>query len=545
MYSTSDYVYNISKNFNYGTAAHPFGMNASAHTDLSPPSQAYSYPSGGPVIQEKSFAAMGHPQRGHQAWFNGPFFPTGMQDVYNTDYDILVSFNSSSRYQASIPTLLRHLSEIYEQDARTSTLRAQRNEVYTQTSLPPGSSMDLSRPVRCSDVTVPPLSEPAWPIDETLDALNKNLADILAMDLSRPVRCSDVTVPPLSEPAWPIDETLDALNKNLADILARPPPLSTPHTSTSTLAPAQHLLPQQDDVGYQYGTVVTDEWFGTSLAVTAVHSEAANQPYAFDHQNTTGQLTSSKPWLVELEQAQVYNHGQSQNYLQPNFRAYKSESDLDQALVEVPSPVPTAVPQPAVTASSQTSQESFQPNWCGSSLDMALVEGPSPASTVVSTPAMAPTSTSATHAPSIQSAPASTMHAQPAMIPTSTSTNNTPSSQSVPVPTCKRKAGTVKDPNTSASAPSSSAPRKKRKSTSSPKPRQPPRPRYFPSTSSYRPIESRLPAMVPEQVEGYQRLPRDPNASVCDMLGIPTSVGRPGSRHGPFKPRSKEDSRRS
>ncbi|PPR01702.1 hypothetical protein CVT26_013100 [Gymnopilus dilepis] len=501
MYPASDYVYNISKNFNHGTAVHPFGMDALTQGDFSPPSQAY--PSGGPVVQwhDNGFAAMGQQQQGSE----GHFFGTRTQ--HYTHY--YTPFDEAPRYLASIPTLLRHLSEFYEQDARATSIRAQRgNDIYTQMSLPPESSMDLSRPVRCSDVTVPPLSEPAWPIDKTLNALNKNLADILA----------------------------------------RRPPLSTSHTSTSTLAPAQHLLPQQDDVGYQYGTIVTDGLFGTNIAVTAVHSEAANQPYAFDHQNTTGQFTSSKPTLVELKQAQVSNHGQSsssQYSLQYSFHAYKSESGLDQALVEVQSSAVTAVLQPVTIASGQTSQESFQPYGGGSSLDMALVERPSPASTVALTPARTPTSTT-TNVPSIQSAPASTMHAQPAMIPTSTSTNSTPSSQSVPVPTRKRKAGTDEGPIMSASAPSSSAPRKKRKSTSSsPKPRQPPRPRYFPSTSSYRPIESRLPAMVPEQVEGYQRLPRDPNASVYDMLGIPTSVGRPGSRHGPFTPRSKEDSRRS
>ncbi|PPQ82652.1 hypothetical protein CVT26_001540, partial [Gymnopilus dilepis] len=366
-------------------------------------------------------------------------------------------------------------------------------------------------------------------------------------DLSRPVRCSDVTVPPLSEPAWPIDETLDTLNKNLADILARPPPSLTLHTSTSTLAPAQYSLPQQNDIGYgyQHGAMAFNGSHAIDIAEIIVHPETINQQRNFDHDGTVGQSTSSEPRLVERQQTQVDNHGQSsssQYSLQSGFQVYKSESGLDQALVQVQSSAPTAVtavPQPVATASSQTSQESFQPYGGGSSLDMALVERPSPASTVVSTHATAPTSTSTSHAPSMQSAPASTVPAQPATT-TATLTNNAPSSHSVEVPARKRKSRP--DEASNAAASSSSAPRKKRKPTpSSTKPREPPRPRYFPSTSSYRRIKSQPPATTPEYGEHYQRLPRDPNASVYDMLGIPTSVGRPGSRHGPFGPGSKED----
>ncbi|PPQ82676.1 hypothetical protein CVT26_000896 [Gymnopilus dilepis] len=323
-------------------------------------------------------------------------------------------------------------------------------------------------------------------------------------------------IPPLSKPLWPVDDVVQSLNTRIG-LAAIHSHISPPNSSPVPRTPTQHEIQGQ----FKQPVLISDQdprpfngYTGADLAEALVHPGVKNQQTISDLVGATGRLTSSKQRLVELQQAQTHVHGQSQYSFQP----YRSESGLDQALVEVPSSTSAASPRRVATASHQPQDSLFQPYQSKVGLDMALAGIPPPAPTVPSQPALALT------------------------LP-ATSTNCAPSSSLVAAPARKRKAGSDEaSGNMSASAPSSSAPTKKRKLTpSSTKARQPPVPRYFPSTSSYRRIESRPSALTSQHSENYQRLPREPNATAYDMLGIPTSTGRPGSRYGPFAPRNRED----
>ncbi|PPR06400.1 hypothetical protein CVT26_004846 [Gymnopilus dilepis] len=167
---------------------------------------------------------------------------------------------------------------------------------------------------------------------------------------SSPGRNLASVLQPLSKPTWSVGDSPKTINARL--MTSGIPLLSDSSSPISAPQNEDHLHFLQQRTQSSLGTTLSDDLTSQKTGEGTIHPRKTHQQITFGQVSPTGQLTSSKQKLVELDKAQTAYQEQSRSTSKQSFGRYESASGLDQALggeiARLPRSFPQAISQPAL-----------------------------------------------------------------------------------------------------------------------------------------------------------------------------------------------------